>query len=194
MSETRKLRPSGESDLIARVRAAARQEQFLEVVSVEEARVRFEQHLDLTPLPAQAVTLADARARVLAQDVIAGVDAPPFDRSNVDGFAVRAADTVGASDGNPKVLVLNTEVIACGHAPVVTVAPGTCSAIATGGVIPRGADAVVMIEQTELIEEDHPRIELRHATAPGQFVSYAGSDIARGEIYCGGARALARER
>ena len=194
MSETRKLRPSGESDLIARVRAAARQEQFLEVVSVEEARVRFEQHLDLTPLPAQAVTLADARTRVLAQDVIAGVDAPPFDRSNVDGFAVRAADTVGASDGNPKVLVLNTEVIACGHAPVVTVAPGTCSAIATGGVIPRGADAVVMIEQTELIEEDHPRIELRRATAPGQFVSYAGSDIARGEtLLRRGTRIGARE-
>ncbi len=181
MSESRKPRPSRDSGLIARVRAAARQEQFLEVVSAEEARVRFERHLDLTPLPAEAVALADARTRVLAHDVVAAVDAPPFDRSNVDGFAVRAADIVGASDGNPKVLTLNDEVIACGHAPVVAVAPGTCTAIATGGVIPRGADAVVMIEQTELIEDDSPRIELRRAAAPGQFVSYAGSDIARGE-------------
>ena len=181
MSESRKPRPSRDSGLIARVRAAARQEQFLEVVSAEEARVRFERHLDLTPLPAEAVALADARTRVLAHDVVAAVDAPPFDRSNVDGFAVRAADTVGASDGNPKVLTLNDEVIACGHAPVVAVAPGTCTAIATGGVIPRGADAVVMIEQTELIEDGSPRIELRRAAAPGQFVSYAGSDIARGE-------------
>ena len=99
MSETRKLKPSGESDLIARVRTAARQEQFLEVVSASEARVRFEQHLDLAPLPAETVSLADARTRVLARDVVAAVDAPPFDRANVDGFALRAADTIGASDG-----------------------------------------------------------------------------------------------
>src|SRR5207244_5743297 len=138
-------RCSSESDLIAGVRDTARQEQFLEVVSAEEARVRFERHLDLAPLSAEAVTLTEARGRVLAKDVVAEVDAPPFDRSNVDGFALRAADTVGASDSKPKLLTLNSEVIACGYAPAVTVAPGTCTAIATGGVIPRGADAVVMI-------------------------------------------------
>ena len=153
MSETRRPRTSGDSDLITRVRAAARQEQFLEVVSAEEARARFEGHLDLAPLPGETVRLADARTRVLANDVVAAVDAPPFDRSNVDGFALRASDTVGATDGNPKVFALNAEVVACGHTPVLTVMPGTCTAIATGGVIPRGADAVVMIEQTELIEE-----------------------------------------
>jgi putative molybdopterin biosynthesis protein len=171
VSESRKQRSGGDSDLIARVRAAARQEQFLEVVSAEEARARFVRHLD----------------------VVAAVDAPPFDRSNVDGFAVRAADTWGASDGNPKTLTLNEEVIACGHAPVVTVTPGTCTAIATGGVIPRGADAVVMIEQTELVES-LPRVELRRAVNPGQFVSYAGSDIARGEtLLRHGTRMGARE-
>ena len=181
MSETRKPRLTGDSDLIARVRAAARQEQFLEVVSAEEARSRFEKHLLLKPFAAENVKLADSRGRVLANDVIAAVDAPPFDRSNVDGFAVRAVDTSGASDGNPKVLTLNPEVIACGHMPVETVAAGTCTAIATGGVIPRGANAVVMIEQTELIEEGKPRLEVRRAVLPGQFISFAGSDIARGE-------------
>jgi putative molybdopterin biosynthesis protein len=181
MSETRKPRPGGDSDLIARVRAAARQEQFLEVVSAEEARSRFEKHLDLRPLGSERVNLADSRGRVLAQDVVAAVDAPPFDRSNVDGFAVRAIDTSDASDGNPKVLTLNPEVIACGHMPVETVVAGTCTAIATGGVIPRGANAVVMIEQTELIEEGKPRLEVRRAVLPGQFISFAGSDIARGE-------------
>jgi putative molybdopterin biosynthesis protein len=181
MSETRKPRLTGDSDLIARVRAAARQEQFLEVVSAEEARSRFEKHLELKPFAAEHVKLADSRGRVLANDVIAAVDAPPFDRSNVDGFAVRAVDTSGASDGNPKVLTLNPEVIACGHMPVETVAAGTCTAIATGGVIPRGANAVVMIEQTELIEEGKPRLEVRRAVLPGQFISFAGSDIARGE-------------
>ena len=195
MSISRNSRSDAEAELVARVRAAARQEQFLEVVSAEEARRRFEIHVDLTPLPAESVTLAQSRMRVLAHDVIAAVDAPPFDRSNVDGFAVRAADTVGASDGKPKVLALNAEVIACGFAPAITVMPGTCTAIATGGVIPRGADAIVMIEQTELIEEGAARIELRRAAAPGQFVSYAGSDIARGETStCGVARILARAR
>jgi putative molybdopterin biosynthesis protein len=182
MSETRKAQASGEADLIARVRAAGRQEQFLEVVSAEEARARFEKHLDLTPLGAETARLSDTLARVLAHDVVAAVDAPPFDRSNVDGFALRAADTVGAGDANPKLFRLNAEVIACGHAPELDVAPGTATTIATGGVIPRGADAVVMIEDTELIEQGEPRIELRRAAAAGQFVSYAGSDIARGEI------------
>jgi putative molybdopterin biosynthesis protein len=179
MNESRKMPPAG--DLIARVRAAARQEQFLEVVSAEEARARFTHRLDLTPLAAERVPLSEALTRVLAHDVVSAVDAPPFDRANVDGFALRAADTVGASDANRNVLQLNPEVIACGHAPVLQVTPGTASAIATGGVMPRGADAVVMIEHTELIEDGAPAIELHRAAAPGQFVSYAGSDIARGE-------------
>ena len=164
------------------VRRAARQEQFLEVVSAAEARRRFEACIDRSPLGAQIVPLAGTLSRVLAADVIAPVDAPPFDRSNVDGFAVRAADTIGGSDAVPKRLTLNAEVIACGVAPALEVMPGSATAIATGGVIPRGADAVVMIEHTELIEGDAaPAIELRRAAASGQFISYAGSDIARGE-------------
>src|SRR5262245_59896400 len=178
MSETRKSPTSADGDLIRRVRAAARQEQFLEVVSAEEARVRFEQHLDLGPLPAETVTLSDSHMRVLANDVVAAVDAPPFDRSNVDGFALRASDTVGAIDGNPKIFSLNAEVIACGHMPAVTVLPGTCTAIATGGVIPRGADAVVMIEQTELIEDGQPRIELSRAATSGLYGVDSGSGFA----------------
>jgi putative molybdopterin biosynthesis protein len=176
MSEHRKPK-SDNDDLIARVRAAARQEQFLDVVSANEARARFEKHLDLTPLAAETVALGDALTRVLAHDVVAAVDAPPFDRSNVDGFALRAVDTIGA----PKFFALNAEVIACGHAPALEVTSGTATTIATGGVIPRGADAVVMIEQTELIGQGTPRIELRRAASAGQFISYAGSDIARGE-------------
>ncbi|MFA6267707.1 MAG: molybdopterin biosynthesis protein, partial [Pseudolabrys sp.] len=154
--------------LIARVRAAARQEQFLDVVSAEEARARFERHLDLSPLPGERVALSEALTRVLAHDVVAAVDAPPFDRANVDGFAVRAADTVGAGDAAPKILALNGEVIACGDVPALQVTPGTATTIATGGVIPRGADAVVMVEQTELVDGGAPRIEVRRTAAPGQ--------------------------
>jgi putative molybdopterin biosynthesis protein len=166
--------------LLAAVREAARQEQFLEVVSAEEARKRFEGRLDLKPLAAERVTLAAALGRVLARDLAAQIDVPPFDRANVDGFALRSADTAGAAESTPKLLTLNAEVIASGHAPKIEVRPGTATTIATGGVVPRGADAVVMVEATELIEQV-PAIELRRAVTPGQFISYAGSDIARGE-------------
>ena len=170
------------SAILDAVKQAARQEQFLEVVSADEARRRFDACIDRSPLGGESLALGAALSRVLAADVVAPVDAPPFDRSNVDGFAVRAADTAGASDGAPKRLALNAEVIACGVAPAIEVLPGTATAIATGGVIPRGADAVVMIEHTELIEDDvAPAIELRRAAASGQLISYAGSDIARGE-------------
>ena len=177
------------------VRRAARQEQFLEVVSAAEARRRFEAAVDRSPLGGETVPLAAAPSRVLAADVVAPVDAPPFDRSNVDGFALRAADLSGAGDAAPRRLLLNAEVVACGVAPAIEVMPGSATAIATGGVIPRGADAVVMIEQTELIGDGGaPAIEVRRAAASGQFISYAGSDIARGEtLLRRGARIGSRE-
>ena len=183
------------SAILDAVKRAARQEQFLEVVPAEEARRRFETRIDRTPLAGEGVPLTAALSRVLAGDVIAPVDAPPFDRSNVDGFAVRAADVAGASDGAPRRLTLNAEVVACGVQPEVAIRPGTATAIATGGVIPRGADAVVMIEQTELIEQgEAPAIDVRRSAASGQFISYAGSDIARGEtLLRKGARLGSRE-
>ena len=140
MNDQRKPADRG-TDLLAAVRQAARQEQFLEVVSAEEARARFERHLDRSPLAAESVALAAALGRVLAHDVAAPIDVPPFDRSGVDGFALRAADTAGATDAAPRRLELNAEVIACGHAPAIEVKPGTATTIATGGVLPRGADA-----------------------------------------------------
>jgi putative molybdopterin biosynthesis protein len=191
---TNKL-PVPSAKLLAQIRAAARQEQFLEVVSPEEARTRFERHLDLKPLGVERVRLSQSLGRVLAHDIAAPIDTPPFDRSNVDGFAVSANDTTGASDTNPRRLLLNNEVLACGTAPTLTVGSGTATAIATGGVVPRGADAVVMIEWTDLVETERgPAIDLRRAVGPGQFVSFAGSDIARGEtLLRRGARIGSRE-
>lgn len=171
-----------ENALFKEVRKAARQEQFLEVVSAQEAHARFSKALDLHPKGSEKVSLANALGRVLAEDTLAPVDAPPFDRSSVDGFAVRSADTMGASDTSPVRLLLNNEVLACGVEPKLAVTPGTTTAIATGGVLPRGADAVAMIEWTELVEtKGGPAIDLSRAVSAGQFVSFAGSDIARGE-------------
>ncbi len=174
--------PLATDRLFEAVRLAARQEQFLEVVSPEEAQARFQRHLDLRPLPPERVSLMDSLGRVLSADVMAPIDTPPFDRANVDGFALRAADTVGAAEAQPRRLLLNGEVLACGTTPAITVNAGTATVIATGGVLPRGADAVAMVEWTDLSETDKgPAIELRRAVMPGQFISFAGSDIARGE-------------
>jgi putative molybdopterin biosynthesis protein len=179
--------PHPTGDLAARIRRAARQEQFLEVVPAEEAMRRLRAALPFRPLPAETVPLSAALGRVVAAGIAAAVDAPPFDRSSVDGFALRAADTAGATEAAPKRLALNAELLACGVVPAIEVAPGTATAIATGGVIPRGADAVVMIEHTELDESDpaRPAILLTRPAAPGGFVAFAGSDIARGEALLG---------
>jgi putative molybdopterin biosynthesis protein len=155
------------------------QDQFLTILSREDALARFEAALFPRALPSEPRSLADALGCALAQDVVAPIDVPPFDRSNVDGFAVRSADLVAAGEATPVRLVVNDEVIACGVAPTRPVLSGAASAIATGGPVPRGADAIVMVEHTQ---PAGPRaIEVRRAASPGQFVSYAGSDIARGE-------------
>ncbi|MBR0698229.1 molybdopterin biosynthesis protein [Bradyrhizobium lablabi] len=155
------------------------QDQFLSILSREEALTRFEAALFPRELPREARRLADALGCALADDVVAPIDVPPFDRSNVDGFAVRSADLATASEAAPVRLMLNDETIACGTAPARPVLSGTATAIATGGPVPRGADAVVMVEHTQ--PAGNRAIEVRRAASPGQFISYAGSDIARGE-------------
>jgi len=155
------------------------QDQFLTILSREDALARFEAALFPRALPAEERPLTDALGYALAHDIVADIDVPPFDRSNVDGFAVRSADLASASEATPIRLVLNDEIIACGTAPVRPVLSGTATSIATGGPLPRGADAIVMVEHTQ--PAGTRAIEIRRAASPGQFVSYAGSDIARGE-------------
>ena len=88
-----------------------RQTQFLTVITRDEATVRFRHHLKLEPLGVEMVRLTDALGRVLGHDVIAGVDVPGFDRSNVDGFAVQAGDTFGATEEVPRSVRANVEVL-----------------------------------------------------------------------------------
>ena len=176
-------------DTIAAVRRAARQEQFLDVLTRDEAEQRFRAHLRLQPIGEEMVTLANARGRVLARDVLAPVDVPGFDRSSVDGFAVRAEDTVGATEHDPRLLRLNPEMLTPGMQPRHPVQAGTATLIATGGMLPRGADAVIMVEQTDVLDPPGDTladaadvlVEIHGATVPGQFVAASGSDIARGE-------------
>src|SRR2546423_2783848 len=181
------------------------QDQFLDVIDRDEAERRFHAVLDLRPLPAEDVPLALALQRVLARDVVAPHDVPGFDRSNVDGFAVQAADTFGASEDVPRLLRLNPEVLATGMTPHESVRQGTATAIATGAMLPRGADAVVMVEHTDVRRQgdketgrpgdqklegapspclpgpSSPCLFLFRPAPPGANISFAGTDIGKGE-------------
>ena len=170
---------SGMNQTPAKRPESVEQDQFLTILSREEALARFEAALFPRALPSEPRKLADALGCALAVDVTAPIDVPPFDRSNVDGFAVRSSDLASASETAPVRLRLNDEVIACGVAPTRPVLSGTATNIATGGPLPRGADAIVMVEHTQ--PAGSRAIEVRRAASPGQFVSNAGSDIARGE-------------
>ncbi|HTV44144.1 MAG TPA: molybdopterin biosynthesis protein [Stellaceae bacterium] len=170
------------NDIATALRSVSRQDQFLDVVDRDEATARFHRHLELRPLGAETVPLARVAGRVLARAVVAEVDVPGFDRANVDGFAVRAADTAGASQRAPVTLMLNEEILTPGRVPQLAVEAGGASLIATGGMVPRGADAVLMVEHTETREAaGGTLIEVHRPAAPGQFIAFAGSDIARGE-------------
>ena len=160
-------------------RSALEQEQFLKILSREEALARFEAALFPRALPSELRKLGAALGAALVEDVTAPIDVPPCDRSKVDGFAVRSADRAAAAEGAAVCLALNGENVHCGTAPRLQVAAGTATPIATGGPLPRGADAVVMVEHTQ--PAGPGAIDVRRAVSPGQFVSYAGSDIARGE-------------
>lgn len=172
--------------------ADGRQTQFLTVITRDEATERFRNHLRLEPLGHESVPLADALNRVLSDDVIAEVDVPGFDRSNVDGFAVQASDTFGAAEEEPRWLTLNGEILTPGMVPAEIVGPGRATVIATGAMLSRGADAVVMVEHTDVVDDaDGDRaVEIQRAVTASENVSYAGTDIARGETVLRGGQVL----
>jgi len=168
-----------------------KQQQFLEVLDRDEAERRWLEAISTDRLEAEVVDLPFALGRVLAEDIRADLDVPGFDRSNMDGFAVRASDTYGASEEDPKLLELNPESLVPGATPSIEVVAGTATAIATGGMLPRGADAVVPVEVTD---SEAGRLVVRRATVPGGAVSFAGTDMGRGEtVLFAGARLTSRE-
>jgi putative molybdopterin biosynthesis protein len=182
------------------------QDQFLDVIDRDEAQRRFEASFRLEPLGIETVSLSEAWGRVLAVDVVSPVDVPSFDRSNFDGFALQARDTYGADEESPRRLRLLPPILHAGQIPDVTVRPGEAVTISTGAMLPRGADAVLMVEHGEVDrrtlaedggkredggdggagedgEEGGLRSELlaRRACPPGFGVTFAGTDISAGE-------------
>lgn len=163
------------------------QEQFLTVLDRDEAERRFRAVVDLAPRGTERVSIDAALGRVLAEDVVSAVDVPSFDRSNVDGFAVVSDTTYGASEEQPRIARLSDDMIHTGVIPPSTVGIGEAVAIATGGMMPRGADAVVMVEHADVRGGE---LRIARAVTPGSGVSFAGTDITAGETVLRGGQLL----
>ncbi len=148
------------------------------VVSRQDALLTLDRHLVIPILLSEDITISDALGRVLARDIISPSDLPEFDRSTMDGYAVRAADTFGAAESQPALLSI-VGGIPMGVMPDRSIGKGECMSIATGGALPSGADAVVMFEQTQPVDER--TIEVVKPVAPEENVSKIGDDMRKGD-------------
>ncbi len=150
---------------------------FRKLLSLDETREVLEHSFSLKLTGTEQLSLSEVHGRVLAEDVAASIDVPPFNRSTVDGYAVRATDTFGAEENSPVVLEL------CGHITVgettsVAVRNHMTAEIVTGAPLPKGADAVVMLEYAVL---DDNTVFIHGPVSTGENVMKAGSDIRKGE-------------
>jgi len=131
------------------------------------------------PVGMEDLELMESGGRVAAGDLAAPEEVPAFHRASMDGFAVRAGDCFGATPGLPQYLDIRGEV-PMGEAPGGEVGPGEAWRIATGGMLPRGADAVVMVEYTN--EMPDGTLEVRRPVAPGENILHPGEDVKAGEV------------
>lgn len=151
---------------------------FKERTRVDEALKLYFESTNFKRLNSEKVELLDAYNRVLAQDIIARYDVPHFDRSAVDGYAVKAEDTFGASTTNP-VLLKVVGSVDIGEKPNFEIKNGEAAKIATGAPIPKGANAVVMVEYTNIVGE---YVEIFSPVSPYKNVSRKGEDVKAGEV------------
>lgn len=154
------------------------------LLSVGDARARI--LAQFQPLPTETLPLADCLSRTLAEDIFATGDLPSFDNSSMDGFAVRAADTAGASSASPRRLRVVADIPA-GSVSTAPIAAGEAARIMTGAHMPVGADAVIPVEDTDFDNRDAgalapERIEIFKPAAVGAYVRSRGMDIRRGEV------------
>ena len=153
--------------------------EFLTLLPPDEARRLLLSYLSHSIIDSETIDVPSSLDRVLAKDIAAPNPLPDFQRSTVDGYAVRARDTYGASDSLPAYLKLIGEV-PMGDAPAFEISTGQCAMIHTGGMLPKGADAVVMLEYAQSIHKTE--IEIFRAVAEGENVIRVGEDVAQGQV------------
>jgi putative molybdopterin biosynthesis protein len=150
---------------------------FRKLVPFVEAKRLIQEHLLFAPVGIEEVSLLGAYDRILAEDISATFNVPPFARSTVDGYAVKAADTFGAYD-NKAVKLKIDGAVKVGEIPYVIVNPGTTVEIVTGAPIPKGADSVIMVEHTA---QEGSILHVFKAVAINENVMKAGADIKKSE-------------
>ena len=149
--------------------------EFFEIIS----RVEFETLLkSFDPVETEKVSIADALGLVLGEEIVSPEDLPPANRSCMDGYAVNARDAFGATEGNPAYLECSA-TLRVDEEPCFELQAGECAAIPTGGTLPDGADAVVMVEHTQHLGSG--TIEIRKSSAPGEHTMLKGEDAAMGD-------------
>jgi putative molybdopterin biosynthesis protein len=149
---------------------------FRKLLTFDEAKKAIDR-LELAALGSEEILLLDAYNRVLAGDVVSALDIPPFDRSTVDGYAVKAEDTFGAEENQPVHLKV-CGTVSVGELPSVKVSKGEAAEIVTGAPIPEGADSVVMVEDTE---KQNGELHVFSAVTGNENVMRKGADIRKGE-------------
>ncbi|HVP41090.1 MAG TPA: gephyrin-like molybdotransferase Glp [Candidatus Krumholzibacteriaceae bacterium] len=150
---------------------------FKQLITYEEALERIRKHIKPVT-QTETVSIEDALDRVLAEDITANISVPPFDRAAMDGYAVKAEDTYGASSSKPKNLKL-VETLHADESSNRLLGTGECAQIATGSPIPRGADAVVMVEFTGRSDKT---VSVLKPVYPGENISPKGEDIEEGRV------------
>jgi len=149
--------------------------EFFDVIDLD----RVPEFVDrFSPVETEKVPLSETLDRILGKDVVSDVDLPDFARSTMDGYAVCAASTFGASEANPAYLACKGTV-EMGVRPDIAVGPGEAARISTGGMLPEGSDSVVMVEYTEAL--DDTALEVCRSVAPGQHTVAVGEDFGRNE-------------
>jgi putative molybdopterin biosynthesis protein len=151
---------------------------FRKLLTLNEAKQVIQQHFKPKPFHVEEIPLLEAYNRVLAENMTATLDIPPFNRSTVDGYAVRAEDTFGAEENKPvKLTICGT--VNVGEPPKTSVTHSGAAEIVTGAPIPKGADAVVMIEYTE--RKDNNELYVYSSVAKDENIMKTGADIKKGE-------------
>jgi molybdopterin molybdotransferase len=164
----------------------------MSLLSVNEARERILSHFQ--PVTTETLPLAGCSNRVLAQDIAATSDLPPFDNSSMDGFAVRAADVIDAAAGSPRNLRVIADIPAGSH-PTISLAPDEAARIMTGASIPDGADAVVPVEDTNFDNRDAgtlapDEVQIFKSAKSGANVRPRGMDLRAGDVVLNQGRIL----
>ncbi|QTA81950.1 Molybdopterin molybdenumtransferase [Desulfonema limicola] len=161
---------------------------FLKVVSTDNVM----DYLScFSKMGTEHISINNVFNRILGEDIFSDNNLPGFKRATMDGYAINAGSSFGASESNPAYLIIKGSIL-MGQVPDFSIGPGEAARISTGGMLPEGADSVVMIEHTEML--DNTNIEVYKSVAPGQHIVDKGEDFKKGEkILCKGRRINAPE-